>query len=518
VLAALFAFLAARRAVPRGGTVAGVAAVLFFLASPAQRAFSTDVMLESLGAGLTMAALYAYLVAVQDDGRSPWPGRWLGLVLTLSFLHKYNYWLLVVLAVGLEALSHGRFGRWRDGLRAVRRFDLLGWLAREARKPSSWLLVGLVGLTLAVYLHGPQPFVLGGRAISLYPPYNFISIAYAVYFVRLALWWRSAGSAVTGLLPAWARALPAWHAWPVAAWLVLPKHLGYFLWFLSPSNAGSVQAEPLHRAQQYFVWLRNNYHAGLASFVVVLVLFAVAVVFSRRMRAGGQTLLWLSILGFLLVVTHPNHKSRYLHSWPPALWAGAGAGLALLLYAWKAAPLVRLRPALVTAALSSLLLSLANALTGPGHADEGGPHPRRPCVLDLTDFYLPELDHSRRATVLSEVCVRSLVEWTYLQRHGQLDGLERHWYGFAGGGLDNRQGFRRWLDTTATDTIVFIERRPGKFLWEVFAEERTHAELGDLLRAQTVFHKVKEQGFPQLDCVVSVWKRAPAASLQVRAP
>ena len=32
------------------------------------------------------------------------------------------------------------------------------------------------------------------------------------------------------------RALVRWHAWPALVWMLLPKHLGYFLWFLSPTN------------------------------------------------------------------------------------------------------------------------------------------------------------------------------------------------------------------------------------------------------------------------------------------
>src|SRR5262245_6778881 len=63
--AAVFAFLAARRAAPQAGALAGSVAALFVLASPAHQAFATDIMLESAGACLSLAVVYAYLRARQ---------------------------------------------------------------------------------------------------------------------------------------------------------------------------------------------------------------------------------------------------------------------------------------------------------------------------------------------------------------------------------------------------------------------------------------------------------------------
>ena len=126
--AVFFACLSARRAVRRGRDLAGLVAALFVLVSPAYRAYATDVMLESLGAGLSMAALYCYLTTVQGRGASPWPARCLGLVLTLLFLHKYNYWTLVVVALtGADPgrpsarLVGGRLGRRPPFSLALRR-------------------------------------------------------------------------------------------------------------------------------------------------------------------------------------------------------------------------------------------------------------------------------------------------------------------------------------------------------------------------------------------------------------
>jgi hypothetical protein len=452
-----------------------------------------------------MAILYFYLAAVQGDGRSPWPGRWLGLALTLLFVFKYNYWLLTVFAIGVDVLLNQRLGPWSAGLRAVWGFNYAGWIEREARKPSSWLLFGWLMLVLLVYLRGPVPLDVLGTSVSIYPPYTIINIAYAIYLFRLVLWWRGAGGAVTAQLAPWARSLPAWHAWPVAVWFVLPKHLGYFLWFVSPTNAGNRKTQFLEGLTSFFDWLGVQYHAGQAEFVVVLALFAVAVLLCWRMRPGGQAVLWLALLGFVLNVMHPNQKARYMHSWSPALWAGAGAGLALLLCSWAA--LARLRPALAATTLTALALALGPAIASPGRAPEGGPHPSKPSVLELTEYYLPELDDSHQATVLSGISIRPLAEWTYMQRYGSLDHLEKNWYGWGGDREANREGFVRWIQTTNTDTIVWVEQRPGPLVWERFVEDQRHWDINDLLKAQTVFHKVKEREFPHLSCAVAVWKR-----------
>ncbi|MEP6822878.1 MAG: hypothetical protein ABI946_11060, partial [Chthoniobacterales bacterium] len=60
-------------------------------------AYALDIMLESLGAALTLAALYYYSVARETQTQRTW--RWFALTLTFLFFEKYNYWLLVVLAV-----------------------------------------------------------------------------------------------------------------------------------------------------------------------------------------------------------------------------------------------------------------------------------------------------------------------------------------------------------------------------------------------------------------------------------
>ncbi len=460
VAAVFFACLSARRAVRRGRDLAGLVAALFVLASPAHRAYATDVMLESLGAGLSMAALYCYLTTVQGRGASPWPARWLGLVLTLLFLHKYNYWTLVAAALTGATLAALPRERWAAVWNAVRGFPWRSVVVRELRRPLNYVAAAPLLLTAAVMLHGPQPFAVGAWSLSLYPPYTILNVAYALFFLRAFFWWRGGGGEWVGRLDGRVRPLVRWHLLPVAVWFLLPKRLGYFLLFISPANAGASQKFNLAGGgATYLGWMLTDYHTGMPSLIAALALLGAALLMHRRLRPGGQAVLWLAVLSFALTVLHPNHKARCLHSWLPAALDGGGNGrMPGLVYGRWTARLKAARPWLAGAAAVGLLLVQGPEILQVAHAEEGGPHPRSPSVLELTDYYLPELDHARQADVLADAPVRFLAEWTFLQRNGRLDRLENNWLGFANRGEDERQAFQRWLRTTPTDVLIVLER------------------------------------------------------------
>src|SRR5947209_6162402 len=69
VLTIWCAFLIPRRLLPTGGNAAGLLAAFLVAVSPAHRAYATDVMYESLGAGLSLAAIYLYVVTLQEQTR-----------------------------------------------------------------------------------------------------------------------------------------------------------------------------------------------------------------------------------------------------------------------------------------------------------------------------------------------------------------------------------------------------------------------------------------------------------------
>ncbi|HZU36882.1 MAG TPA: hypothetical protein VFA18_13265, partial [Gemmataceae bacterium] len=184
---AVFAFLAARRAVSRGGNAAGLVAALFVLVSPAHRAFATDIMLESLGACLTVAALYAYLAAVQE--RTGWAGRCLGLALTALFFEKYNYWLLVVFGLVASEILARRQASWRAIPGTLTAWPWRAWLRSQWRHPLTYPLVVLLAVLAGVIFTGGGTVHAGRHAISLHSPHNLVTVFYALLVLRLVPWW-----------------------------------------------------------------------------------------------------------------------------------------------------------------------------------------------------------------------------------------------------------------------------------------------------------------------------------------
>jgi len=183
-----FGYLLTKRALSQGGMVAGLVAALFIIASPAHRAFATDIMLESVGACLTLVVLYCYLALVQSDKPSPRAGRWFGLALTALFLHKYNYWTLTVMAmVATEGTLYPK-ARLRSVWDIVRGIDWRRRLPGQFRRPLNYVLAAILVLIALIRAHGDRPVVWYGESVSLYPPHNFIGAAYVVVFLRVAIW------------------------------------------------------------------------------------------------------------------------------------------------------------------------------------------------------------------------------------------------------------------------------------------------------------------------------------------
>lgn len=238
----------------------------------------------------------------------------------------------------------------------------------------------------------------------------------------------------------------------------------------------------------------------------MLALLAVGLSIGRT-KPGGRVIFWLALLSFALTVLHPNQKARCLHSWLPALWLSAGLGMSALVRGRWTARFPSVRPGLAAGVLLMLVGLFAPGFLATPHALEGGPNLERPSILSVMNAYLPKLDSSRKATVLSAVPCRYVVEWTAIERDGNLDRIEDNWFGFAGDGLDNRAGFRRWLTQTDVDTVVFIEAIPGPFWWGESDQPRLHAELLDLMREQARFVKVQTQDFSDLCCRLTIWRR-----------
>jgi hypothetical protein len=501
----LLGFLVARRATARGGSLAGAIAAVFLAASPAHRAFATDIMLESLGAALSLLVLYCYLLTVQGSAFEIAKARCLAVALLLLFLEKYNYWLLVILALlAAEGCSRGPL-YWHAGVALFRGIDWKRWTRAQLRHPLTWAVAVLLLASAYVYQHGEQPFRVFGYSMSLYPPHNLVHFAYVLLFVRLARWWLQQGRRGTQQLDTRLRQIILWLLCPIAVWFLLPKHPSYFLWYLSFADRAPHQhMDFLGGFRDYATWTVQDYHGSLACGLAAALLCLCGLLTWRRLRPGGIAVLALVLLASVLTPMHPNHKGRMLHSWIPAVWVTAGLGAAALVYGRDT---TRLRPWLAGAVAAAVIGMNYPALIAAAHAVEGGPHPELPSMLDATDFYLAHIPSGGRTLLLTSLPLKPMAQWTWLERFGNFENLEERWYGFGAAGADNRRGFASWLQTTACDTLVFCETTVSRDGVDSGPECALHAELKGDLSNQRIFRLVQERELPHLACRVQVWRR-----------
>jgi hypothetical protein len=513
---AVFAYLLVRKAAFGKGQIGGLIAALLVLVSPAQRAYATDVMLESLGACLTLACLYAYIVARQSDAEHAY--RPLAIALTLLFLEKYNYWTLVVIGLVIDRISaeSGRVWLSQSLSRMTEAFRNGGartWLIRQGRRPLNYLLAGLMALIALIVLTPWNQTILFGHRILLSPPANLVTLAYVVLWLRLAPWYRQTGRRWIGQSGNGARALFTWHLLPVAAWFLWPQHLYSFLWVNSPvANPGEFPQHNLLGGYSYYAsCLANDYHLGVWSLALSVGLFLTGAGFALcgRLRPGGTAVFWLVAIALLLTAHHPNRKSRFVHTWIPVLWAGAGIGAASLMAQRRKGLLM----ACCWGGTGVILWAHWPGLTANAHAPEGGVGSVQFSALDLSDAYLPDLADSRRVAIFSNVPVKQFTQWTYLKRYPDRPRLETDVKGFDPQAADNHGCFEVWLRGTACDTIVTLDFVPGTFFYRSVPGCANYTQYVQMLQHQTRFVAVTRRVLTREGCLATVWKKARTVAL-----
>ncbi len=510
---AVYAFLLARRCSSNAGSVAGILAALFVLVSPALRAYATDVMIESLGAALSIACLYYYVAAEQD--RTPRAYRAVALSLTLLFFTKYNYWLLVALGTIADRIAADpkRPIAWLgERLKAASQGD---WLAAQVRRSSNYfvLLILVVGAALA--LSGGVQLSVLGRSVSVRPSPNLFTIVYAVCFLRLVPWYRRKGRAMVMQSGTGLRELVQWHVWPIALWFWWPHRLYSFLWVLDPaSNAGEHPRHDLIGGYEYY-WnaIATDFHVGYWSAAIAagLALFAFRLGIQKRLRPGATAVLWFIAIALLLTIHHQNRKSRFLHSWVPLVWVAAGVGAAGLAPKRQKGKVSAAWICFASGACAFTLPHLPG-LTAPAHAPEGGIHPPARSTLDVTDAYLPDLAESRHAAVFSNMPMKHLAQWTYLKRYHRKQRLETDVKGFDPTSADNRSCLSQWAAATDCDTIVYADFPPGSAFYAEVPGCETLPQYLTMMETQSRFALVRRQSIPRYGCTVSVWKRLNGAN------
>jgi hypothetical protein len=496
VATAVFGFLLARRISGVNGNAAGVIALALILASPAHRVYAVDIMLESLGAGLSMMALYFYAVAKQERSARAW--RWLAITLTVLFFEKYNYWLLVVLALVAAELAGWRVADWRQAAATVRRIDWKRVLGRELRAPLTWVFAVVAALAAAIFILKPAPLQVGGELVGLYPPNNLVTLAYAALFVRLLTLHRFARLEVPAQ-----RQLMLWHCLPIAVSFLFPRRLSAFAWFLGPFNTGEQSRPTLAEAAANFVGsIVADYHAATWSAVVAALLFVVALATYRRLQAGGLAVLLFVLISVVLAVPHPNQKSRFLHTWIPALWVVGAAGLAT-----ASSRAGRLRLPLATTASAAVLLAHAPSFFERGHAQETGCRRETISLLDLTDTYLRELGAERKLAIFSTVPATDLLRWTYRDRYPHSHNFEIPLREHRLSAEDVRRRMEDWRAGTAADTVVVIDIAPESPHYLPLADYSAYRQIPEVISSNAQFEVSRRWDLPAHRCTITMWTR-----------
>jgi hypothetical protein len=364
---------------PARAVLAAGIAVALAMTSPAFGLLGTDAMMEVPGAALT-----AFLLLLATTRPVPWRG--LAVLLTLLALHKYNYWSMAVaallLAAPLEALIWTR--------RALGAIDRRRW--REDAPLRA--LAACLGIGAAL-LPADPPWRAGGIMLL---PVHVASLAWGCWLLAAARAWRRRGAAFDAAFGEPGRILAAWHALPVALWLLIPGKLAALLWFLSPGHAGATAPHGLADAAA-FHWqgfaLGFHHHPAIAAAVLALA--------GLGARRGPRVLGVFAALGIAALLLHPQLQWRFQATVLPAIWALAGIGAAVLL------------PRLPVPAAMALPVILAGgllALPAPRLAEAVAVRrPDLPRDLDLAEAWR-DLPAGGGVLVLSSIGRSDLFDWT----------------------------------------------------------------------------------------------------------
>ena len=505
IMTICFAFLIPRRILPSGGNAAGLIAAFFVALSPAHRAFATDCMYESLGAGFSLAAIYFYLAMVQD--RSPRFGIALGLSLTAMFLHKYNYWLLV-----LFGMIAGEFARqpraWCQYAWSLCQRDRLPrWMLGELKQPLNYLALALGGAAVYVAVTGGGVIALAGRHLSFQEPHNLVHLAYVALFIRGLLWWRKVGSAWSRTLEPSLRNVLLWHGGAIALWFLLPKRLSYFLWYLSPANTDQHRESVpfMHGLPYYLQGLADDYLTlswGLYLFAGMLLL---GVLCWRAYKPGSAILFFFFLIAMYLTCQHPMLKNRFMHSWIAVGWIIGAAGLVCAVQAIARAISARWQP-WSAAAVCALVVGLhCSTFLEPGHAQEGGIKRDYASPLVIPDAYLSHLADAKEPTLFCNVSIRFMLSWTFIERHHH-QRFNADIKNYRANFENNPEQIQRWLKATRSDTLVVIDVHPGtEFYWKT-DEFVDLTALKQVLAQSPAFTRTQQWELPE-GITITLWKK-----------
>ena len=444
-------WLIARRAAPAGvpGWFPGAVAAALALASPAFQLLGSDVMLEGLGAALGAMTLYASMRCDATPSGARWV-RPLAILLTLLFLEKFNYWLLVLAALAVTLAWGGR----RRLIAMAARAELFRLVGRVILSPPG--LLGALALMAAIALSitGPQPVTALGRGFLVFPGL-VLTAAYGILLLRACQVWRRERAALRAALDPAALTMLRWHVLPVALWFLAPQALTRFLWFIGPAHRGASTGYDPWRALQ-FQW--TGFSEGFHSPVIAapaLVLALLGGAHLARRAGGGRCVAVFAALSAIVLVLHPQQQWRFQATMLFAVWvcAGAGAGLVLAAAA-RAARAPATLPAVVLAASLVLLAWQPPATLAQLAAIRT---PDAPSDLSLAAAYLPLLGGARSIGVATTFGVSDLFAWTVREACRCRVAVDQPWVQMAATRAEAAALTASWLDRLPADRVLLID-------------------------------------------------------------
>ncbi|WP_323355115.1 hypothetical protein [Cyanobium gracile] len=369
---------------PLRGDAAGSIAVAFAVGSPAFRLLGSDVMLEGLGAGLTVVVLWAFL-------QQRW--RLLSVLLTLLFLEKYNYWAMALVAIGAAALPVN----WP--LRLQRALASLPW---RTLRDDPFLLLGLLMAGGVVLLPGEPPLAVavGSVRVTLLPS-SLLAIAVGFIVLGSVRAWKARAVGFDQAIGPAGEALLAWHGLPLAFWLMIPGKFAGLLWFLGPTNRNpDLQVGLFDRLAGQWEGFAHGFSVGSA---VALAVLLCALIGARR----SSLLVWFVGLGVLALLLHPQQQMRFQATVLPGVWALAGLGAGEVVEGMGARWLPR--TPLIALVLGTALL----ATPVPALADAAAiRRPAAPRDLNLAAAWADVVPDPGGVIALTSIGRTDLVEWT----------------------------------------------------------------------------------------------------------
>jgi Dolichyl-phosphate-mannose-protein mannosyltransferase len=490
------------------GNVAGALAVTFAVASPTFRLISADVMLEGPGAALTAFCLYAYIRARAKTaaGSERWWGI-LAITLTVLFFEKYNYWLMIALALAIAYFSEDLSGslRWFRSLAAMAAPDTARAIFRD---PFIFAAACLAILDVVIYASHPTTVDLFGVQAVVRDAWKDVATAiWAVLFVRAVLLWRKYRTTFDLALGFAGRRMFYWHLFPIGIFFLIPKRIVDVLWFIG-ANWGQkpFSFHPLHAAAWQWLGFSQGFHVTPWIAALVLALAIVSAVGLGRLGVGARPLLLLAVLSGAAVILHPNQEWRFQASWIFSVWILAGAGGALILSLLTA----RLRPFTRVAIAAAAVVGIAATESRYGwtemaYATASHPRPGERTELDFAKAYLPYIRSGEKVGFLTTLTENNFYGWTLrvncrCEQKVRVPELERLQ-------LRTREQYRlftaAWLKRTPLDLIVVIDATSGEI-----PEPGYDALSGqiDAIKQDSTYHPVATVPVPAFGAAVIIFR------------